>query len=222
MASQDLGDYRGELRKLANGVRRALIISNALDYCGNEGKIDETVEKNLTDLNDIRIEGERLDLRKFFGRRSELERYVEVYGAEIIFAVGGDVYCLATAMRKSGMDEIVRELTVSDKVVYGGYSAGAMVAADDLLLYSVGDRINPERAREVYAEEPCVRGLGLIREYVVPHANRANYIRETAVRLENIEKAGGRAIILNDADVYSVSGKERRILRGSKVHRGVV
>lgn len=77
LASQDLGNFATILQAMVGKKKRALVISNARDYYNDEARIAGGVEKTLVNLGKIGIEAERLDLRPFFGKQSELARYIE-------------------------------------------------------------------------------------------------------------------------------------------------
>lgn len=212
LASQDLGDFRGVLDRLVGDNRKALVIGNTRDYCQDESKITNAIKKTLVNLANISIDAQRLDLRKYFRKSSELEKYIAKIQPGLIFSIGGSVYCLATAMHESGMDKIIQKGVQEDKFVYGGYSAGSMVTACDLLPYSVEERLSPEKARETYGIEPYTFGLKLIEEHIVPHANREDHSEANQIRLAQIARAGGKPILLNDTDVYLVEGEEKTVL----------
>lgn len=117
-------------------------------------------------------------------------------------------------MHESGMDKIIQKGVQEDKFVYGGYSAGSMVTTDDLLPYSVEEKlISPEKARETYSIEPYTFGLKLVEGYIMPHADREDHSETNQIRLAQIARAGGKPILLNDTDVYLVEGKEKTVLR---------
>lgn len=154
LASQDMGDFPEVLEKLVGEKKRALVISDARDYYQDEERIEEALEKTFVNLQKIGIENKRLDLREYFGKSDKLAEDVQMYDPGLIFAIGGNIYCLATALHESGMDEIIQQGVEDNKFVYGGYSAGAAVAADDLSLYEVMDddpalHRSPEIVRDV-------------------------------------------------------------------------
>lgn len=218
LASQDMGDFPEVLEKFVGEKKRALIISDARDYYQDEERIEEALEKTFVNLQKIGIENKRLDLREYFGKSDKLAEDVQMYDPGLIFAIGGNIYCLATALHESGMDEIIRQGVEDDKFVYGGYSAGAAVAADDLSLYEVmGDNPalhrSPEIVHEVYGIEPYKEGLKLIEQYIVPHIDRVEVAKENEERLENIAQVGAEAVPLEDAEVFLVKDEKEVVLR---------
>lgn len=222
LASQDLGNFATVLKKIIGNKRRALIISNARDYYQDEARIETSLEKTFVNLEKIDIEARRLDLHRYFGETDRLANLLTEYDPGLIFAIGGNVYCLATALAMSGMDDLIRQGLEQDLFVYGGYSAGAMVTANALSLYQVkvkpGEEQSPDHiakiTREIYGVKPEMRGLGTISQYIAPHMNHEDYIDTMNERLENIKHAGAKAILLNDSDVYIVNGDKREVLKG--------
>lgn len=223
LASQDLGDYANILQEMVDEKRRALVISNARDYYNDEKKIASSVEKALINLGKIDIEAKRLDLRQYFGKQAKLESLIENEKIGLIFSIGGNVICLSTAMHASGLDEIIRKGTKNDQFIYGGYSAGSMVASNDVSLYQLASKLGepepryfiPDVTREIYQLEPYKQGLGLISQYIIPHMDRDDHIDKMLQRISNIEQAGHEVIRLNDADVFIVDGNKTQVLKGN-------
>lgn len=222
LASQDLGNFATILQEMVNKKKRALVISNAKDYYNDEAKIAGSVQKTLANLSKIEIEAERLDLRPFFGKQSELAQYIEEKQVGLIFSVGGNVICLATALHESGMDEIIRQSVSEDRFVYSGYSAGSMVASYDLSLYQISAEPNKEQlpcfnfdiTKKIYGINPYKQGLDLISGYVVPHMDIHSPIDTAREALGKITQAGAEAICLNNTDVFIIDGENKKIMKG--------
>lgn len=222
LASQDLGNFATTLQEMVGEKKRALVISNARDYYDDEARIVANVQETLMNLANLGIAAERLDLRLYFGKQAELANLVAKANVGLIFSVGGNVICLATALRESGMDKIIKQGVAEDEFIYGGYSAGSMVASNDLSLYQISVKPGeeqlryciPDVTREIYGVNPYKQGLGLIPGYVVPHMNRSDHVDMMRERLDKIEQAGATAICLNDADVFVVDGDNKEILKG--------
>lgn len=225
LASQDLGNCADVLQEMVGDKRHAFVISNARDYYNDEERIASSVEKTLTNLGKIGIKAERLDLRPYFGKQAELEELITDKNTGLIFSIGGNVFCLSTAMHASGLDEIIRSSLAKNKFVYGGYSAGSMVASSNLSLYQIeldpGEKTPiyniPDITRDVYQLKPYKQGLGLIsQQYVIPHMDRSNHIDAMLQRITQIEQAGEETIRLNDSDVFVVNGNSAHVLRGTR------
>lgn len=221
LASQGLGDYADTLKQMVGENRQALVISNTRDYYNDEARITENVAQTLTSLERIGIKAERLDLRPYFGKQAELAQFIRKKQTGLIFAVGGNVICLATAIHASGLDEIIKQCLAKDEFVYGGYSAGSIVAGNDLSLYQFdtkpGERVLPHQITDItydiYHLAPYKQGLGLISQYIVPHMDRTDHIDAMLKRLANIKAAGAEALLLNDSDVFVIDGEQTKIMR---------
>lgn len=204
LASRDISGQGQVLIGLVGNNRKALIISNARDYYQDESIIRQSVGKTITNLTQIGISSERLDLRPYFGHDRELRNLLIDYQPGLIFAIGGNVYCLATALHKSGMAEIICQGVKANKFVYGGYSAGAMVASTDLSLYDVGGKFTAAVSSLTYHIPPSKQGLSLISEYIVPHINQPDSTSENNLRIAQIKQAGKIPILLNDSEVLVI------------------
>lgn len=212
LASEHLGNFGNRLSDLVGENRTALIISNARDYYLDEDRINAQVALTISDLNDINITAERLDLRKYFGKPDELRQFIAESNPGLIYSIGGNVFCLATALKESGMDEIIRQGVQNDTFVYAGYSAGSMITAHDLSLYDVGTNLGPARVYDAYGVEAYTSGLGLIPEYIAPHMDREDHLPTMRARIAQIEQAGQTPILLNDPDVYLVDDDLKEVL----------
>ncbi len=211
LASHDIGVFGEELVKLIGKKQKVLIIPNARDYHEEHKYIDNVVHAKVKMFAKLGLQAEGLDLRRFFGQQAALADFLETKDSiGMIYSLGGDVFLLRTAMKLSGLDEILRVKLKNDEIVYGGSSAGSMVATTDLSLYE-RDELLPEDVKKYYNTPAELSGLGLILEVLIPHADDPTRKWITDLYLE---RAGSRAVLLNDADVFIVNGDKTEILRG--------
>ena len=210
LASEDLSEHPDELLRLANGGRKMLVITNARDYYPLEKRIAKIGEK-LDNFRDAGFGVEELDLRDYFGREEELKAIVDERRPDIIFSIGGNVFLLRTAMQLSGMDKIIWDGVETDRFVYGGYSAGSMVTTKNLRYYGHAHLV-PERVPEIYQVDAVLDGLGLIDEYIVPHADVEKWVETTKMYADKIESDGNQAILLNQSSVFVVNGDNKQLL----------
>lgn len=190
--------------------RKALVITNARDYYPDERRAFD-VSNKLAVMTQAGIEAKELDLGAYFGKQDELAAFIDSYQPNLIFAIGGNVFLLAAACHLSGFDEIVRNDLKQDKYVYGGNSAGAMLAADTLKYYG-HDHLMPEAVSEIYGVDPIYNGLGLFDQYIIAHADAPNHAEATKIYKERIEKAGFKALLLNQGAVVIIDGDDQKIL----------
>jgi dipeptidase E len=86
----------------------------------------------------------------------------------LVWVTGGNSFLLRRAMQQSGFDEYILERRGTDTLVYGGFSAGACVAAPTLRGIHLIDV--PEASAEGYANDGVIwDGLGLVPYSVAPH-----------------------------------------------------
>ncbi|MBR3378266.1 Type 1 glutamine amidotransferase-like domain-containing protein [Candidatus Saccharibacteria bacterium] len=212
LASSELGNYPKTLRRLAGGNRRVLIIRNARDYRPEDYVAGILGDKTALFLQ-YGFDPQVLDLRQFFGRKEELEEYLDQYDPGIIYCLGGNPFILNAALHLSGMDKIIRSALLSDAIVYAGESAGIMVATKDLTPY-IREGHEPQDSKALYKKEAPTEGLGLIDFYPIPHVNRGEHRDRTDYYIRRIESIRKRPVLMNDSDVYVVDGRKAELLRG--------
>ena len=205
---QRLRNSEATLQKLVGDNKKALLITNARDYYEPERRAAK-VKERLKLLEDAGMDVKELDLRPFFSKSPhELEKFINQYDPGLIFSIGGNVFLLATALALSGMDEIIHRRLTLGISVYGGYSAGSMVSAEDLSLYDAdGDKISV--VKDIYGVEPILNGLSLIPEYIIPHVDRPDQEQIVHSRQERIAEAGAESILLKDNEVCVVDGERQ-------------
>lgn len=167
LASFRTGDSYPELIRMAGAGARVGVISNAVDFipAGDREAYARKVFDPIADFRDHGLDAYDLDLRAFFRRPAAL--LAELERTQMVWAVGGNAFLLRRAMRQSGFDAIAPGLIWADRLVYGGWSAGACVAAPSLRGLELMD--DPAVLAEGYDPEPVWEGLGLIDAAVVPH-----------------------------------------------------
>lgn len=211
LASHDLGKFGEKLIELLGEKREVLIVPNARDYHEENKYIDNVVHAKVKMFAELGIKATGLDLKRFFGKTEKLDEYLKSKAnVGMIYALGGDVFLLRTAMKLSGMDKIIQEKLKNDEIVYGGSSAGSMVTVTDLRIYE-RDELSPKEVEKYYNTPAELQGLGLVQGIIIPHADSPK--RDWITKLHQ-ERAGSRAIMLNDADVLVVDGNKTEILRG--------
>jgi dipeptidase E len=138
----------GSERELAwVGGPRVAVVLNALDNLPEFPRA-EWFEDECAALRALGLEPFDLDLRA----------PLDLDGANLVWAVGGNVFVLREAMRRSGLDQILQ----AGELDYGGYSAGASVAGSTLRGLELVDDVGA-------VEEPIWEGLGLVDHAIAPH-----------------------------------------------------
>lgn len=119
---------------------------------------------------------------------------------DIIWAWGGNTFVLLYEMKRSGFDKAIRKLLDEGKV-YGGESAGAIVAGTSLRGIEFAD--NPEHAKEVIWD-----GMSLIDKAIIPHVDspEPKYVERLPEFLKAYENNLDDLIQLADNEAYIVNG----------------
>jgi dipeptidase E len=164
LSSMEFGDTPSKLSEMIGDNKHAALVLNAVDYYGNAGRASY-LKQIQEDLSALGITSEELDLRKYFGKKDELQKHLKKFG--LIWAAGGNTFILRSAMKESGFDKILPEILKDNAAVYGGFSAGACVVCPTLKGIELAD--NPDEIPEGYPTEVVWEGLNLIDFHIVPH-----------------------------------------------------
>lgn len=171
LSSYRTGNKTDELLKWKNTYgNKIFVIPNAVDiYPDGERKLSGIKDK-CKDLEKLGFEIQILDLRRFFNKKEELLNYIN--GVNAFYVIGGNVFVLRTAMKLSGFDEILMDLSKSEEYLYSGFSAGICVLAKDLHGIHLVDSFveDPYNYQEIIWE-----GIGLIGYMPVPHFDTPNH-----------------------------------------------
>jgi len=128
LSSYHLGDYGDELIRLVGRGERAFVINNALDFVADDVRFG--IRDGIDELEALGFHAEELDLREYFGRTGDLR--TALMTCRLVWLRGGNSFILRRAMLASGFDHAARDLIESNALIYGGYSAGAVVATPTL------------------------------------------------------------------------------------------
>ncbi len=129
LSSYHIGHQGHSLAHLALG-KRALVVTNALDFSNDSERLRLGTEREIAGLADLGIAAEILDLRDYFGFQSLLSEKLTAAG--MLWVVGGNTFLLRKAMHLSGLDELIQGKRDDEHFLYGGYSAGICVLSPSL------------------------------------------------------------------------------------------
>ena len=152
LSSYRMGDHFDALIEMAGQGARVAVISNALDFIPLQARLDyaRNVHDPLDDFRRAGLEATDLDLRRYFGEPVGLRQALAAF--DLVWAVGGNAFLLMRAMRQSGFDKAITRLAGEERLVYGGWSAGAVVAGPSLRGIELMD--DPHVVAEGYDPEP--------------------------------------------------------------------
>lgn len=185
--------------KLLNTVSVALI-PNSKDFFAERAR-NYLVNECVAYMEQLGLNVEIVDLRKY-SNADLLKRRLAKY--DLIWAMGGNTFALRYEMKRSGFEKTIRQL-LDDGVVYGGDSAGALVADQSIAGVDLAD--NPHFAEEIIEE-----GLDLIPFVVLPHVDSLGYAKVVSAFKELhsdsksiIELKDSQAVIF-DGDTHRIAG----------------
>lgn len=210
LSSQDFGNYPDVAAMLAGKNKRAAFIKNAQDDSPAAERNFSTEEKKNM-FEQTGFEFEEIDLRDYFGKADKLKEKISSFGS--IWSAGGNVFILRRAFASSGLDKILIDLLGKDRILYGGWSAGAMIMAPDLKGpdWSEGDR--PTIVPEGYESKIIWQRLNLVPFYIVPHFGSARH-GDSPQELANYYKSNKlRHYVLEDGQVVVVNGDKTEFLK---------
>jgi dipeptidase E len=165
LSSYHLCDEPQRLSALEAKNNRVAVVQNALDAYTDLERRERGLQREFADLKAIGLVAEELDLRLFFGRAAELQKYIEGFG--YLWVTGGNAFVLRRAFSLSGLDSILQKKLHEDDFVYSGYSAGICVLAPTLKGIHIADE--PQAMPKGYSPEIIWSGLGFISYCIAPH-----------------------------------------------------
>jgi dipeptidase E len=165
LSSFKIGDYGDKLAELIGLGNKIAVIPNALDFATDLERKAKSIQAEIDSLTDLGIVPEVLDLTDYFGKEVELESTLNSYKG--VWVRGGNVFVLRAAMRKSGLDNIIKRKAADSNFVYAGYSAGACVLAPSLQGSEIVDDVT--QVEKAYGDKVIWEGLGLMDFLFEPH-----------------------------------------------------
>ncbi|MBL8770568.1 MAG: Type 1 glutamine amidotransferase-like domain-containing protein [Phenylobacterium sp.] len=180
LASSRTGDAFPELLRMAGPGARVAVVSNAVDFIpdADRAAYARNVSDPVAEFRAAGFDAYDLDLRGFFRRPQALLEELE--RTRLVWATGGNAFLLRRAMRQSGFDAIAPGLIWAGRLVYGGWSAGACVAAPSLRGLEIMD--DPAVLADGYDPGVVWEGLGLVDAAIVPHYRSDHAEAEAAGR----------------------------------------
>jgi dipeptidase E len=209
LSSQDLGKYAHVAAELAGNNKKLALIRNAGDDKPDERNFTTPEKKEMFEA--VGFTFEEIDLRDYFGKQAELKEKLSTFGA--LFSSGGNTFILRRAMKASGLDEILIELLHEDKILYGGWSAGAIIMTPSLRGADIGDRPSPDVVPAEYPiKETVWEGLGMVPYMIVPHTNMEWFKDDAAKSIAYYKSHDLPYKALKDGQVIVVNGSKSEFL----------
>jgi dipeptidase E len=165
LSSYRFGNEPSRLSTFLRSGSAAVVIANALDYTDDAPRKQAGMAREIEALSRLGLTAHELDLRSFFGRSQALREWLANTG--LIWIRGGNTFLLRRALKQSGLDEYLLRRKGNDSLVYGGYSAGAIVVTPTLAGIEYVDP--PDVLAHGYGPEIVWDGLGLVSYSIAPH-----------------------------------------------------
>ena len=211
LSSQDFGNYPQVVAKLVGNNKRAAYIKNAQDDLPPKERNFTTPEKKKM-FKAAGLHLEEIDLREYFGKADKLAEKLSEFGS--FWSSGGNTFILRRAMKASGLDEILKRMLRDDKILYGGWSAGACITAPSLHGIEYGDRPQPDVVPNNYpTKETIWDGLGLVPFMIVPHYKSGWFGKEADKSISYFKKHNIVYKPLKDGQVIVVDGEKKEFLK---------
>lgn len=208
LSSYGLGNKPEALVELVGAKNRAAVISNAGDY-HNQQELQERNDKEFEALANLGLEPEILDLKLYFKDHTGLKEHLKSFG--LVWLRGGNSFILLRAILESGFDVAIKELLANDQIVYGGFSAGAVVATENLKGIDIVD--DPNVVPEGYPKDIPWKGMGLVEYSIAPHY-RSNHPESPAIEetVKYFKENGMPYKALSDGQVVIVDGPSSKVI----------
>lgn len=177
---------------------KVALVTNAKDYYIERAKKFK-VEQAADYLKQFGMQVTPIDLRHY-NEAARIKK--DITGHDLVWCMGGNTYMLRYEMRRSGFDEIIHEL-LDQGIVYGGESAGALVAGISIAGVESADEPS-------FAESVITQGLSLVPYTVLPHVGNPDFamvpdiFRALHADTQIIELADNQAVIFEN-DKYYIS-----------------
>lgn len=203
LSSAGVGNHLTKLVEMTGDRRKMLYVNNAKDFLSAPERDAHTLEKK-TEFESYGFDFYELDLREYFDPAKRPILAAILKETDLLWLGGGNTFLLRRAMAYSGLDVMATDLLKQNAFVYGGSSAGAIVATKTLHGTEYGD--DPYELAEGYNEEIVWDGMGLVYLQLVPHFNSDWFGEASLAMIDALESIGLKYETLEDGQVYIVDG----------------
>jgi dipeptidase E len=160
-----MGNEVKKLKSILPRNKKTALIMNAIDFSKDLERRKRGELENIKELTEVGLNVEVLDLRDYFHRREKLRKKMNEFG--VFWVRGGNTFVLRQAMKLSGFDVILKDMSKRKDILYGGYSAGICVLSPTLKSIEIMD---DPRARPYGKKSKVIwEGLGIVDYAIVPH-----------------------------------------------------
>ena len=200
LSSYRFGTDPALFARLVREPGRIAVIANAADAWPSTARA-AAVTSEIGPLRSLGFSPEELDLRDHVDDPVSLRE--RLAGFTSVWVRGGNTFVLRAQLARSGGDAVLTELVREDRLVYGGYSAGACVVTPSLRGIEFSD--DPGEVATACGIPVVWEGLGWIDRAIVPHAG-GSALADEGIRqsLTFLREHGIEHVALTDDDVLVV------------------
>jgi dipeptidase E len=145
---------------------------------------------------------EYVDLKQYAEDIDSLQR--KLADKDVLWFGGGNTYYLRWLIHDMGIEDILRDLVDSGKV-YGGGSAGSIVAGPTLKHFETADDVSE-------TPEILLDGLNLTDKVVLPHMDHAKYAPVMNEINGKLHTEGYQTVLLTDVQALVINGSEEKVI----------
>lgn len=178
---------------------RLTVIENAADV---EAGPKPWLLRNRQMIESHGFDVEYVDLKQYTEDTDSLQR--KLMDKDVLWFGGGNTYYLRWLIHDMGIENILRDLVESGKV-YGGGSAGSIVAGPTLKHFETADDVNE-------APEVLLDGLNLTDKVVLPHMDSVKYAPIMNDLNDKLRADGYQTVPLTDAQALVIDGSEEKVI----------
>lgn len=190
------------------GKSSVAVINNAKDGKTPQERKQKTQEV-LEFLSAAGLKPTEIDLRHYFEDNSKLKEALSPFPA--VWVAGGNTFILRRAMSYSGADKLLYDMVRKNEIVYGGDSAGAILATPSLRGSEYGDE--PDLIPQGYKKEIIWEGLEFISYHIVPHYKSDWWGMEADKMLDYLKSNNLAYRTLKDGQAIIISGDGEELLK---------
>ncbi|HSX28440.1 MAG TPA: Type 1 glutamine amidotransferase-like domain-containing protein [Candidatus Saccharimonadales bacterium] len=176
------------------------LIENAADTYAEGSRA--WVNSNRAAIQSHGFDVEIIDIRKYKGKLPELKD--KLISKDVMWFGGGNTYYLRWLLKDIGVEKLIAEFAQKGKV-YGGGSAGAIIAGPTLKHFETAD--DPADAPEVMLD-----GLHLTDRVVVPHMDNPKFAAIVDDINSKLVEDGFKTAPLRDAQALVIDGDAWRVV----------
>jgi dipeptidase E len=185
--------------KPAEDIKLALI-ENAADTYDQDHRA--WVDDNRAAIQSHDFDVEIIDIRGYKDKQAKLKE--KLARKDVIWFGGGNIYYLRWLLRDTSVDKLLTML-VNQDIVYGGGSAGAIIAGPTLKHFETADDPND-------APEAILEGLHFTDSVVVPHVDNAKFASVIHGINDKLKADGFKTVPIGDKQALVVDGDQQRVV----------